>query len=420
LKPKPNITGEDMTTLIQLPSKTPPANHPEIELLLCCARTHIDSETEKRILTLLEQDINWLYLIQTASRHGVVPLVYQSLKNTCCDAVPQNILKQLQDYFHTNALNNLYRTKELLKLLDLFKENGMSAVPFKGPVLAASAYGNLSLRQFCDLDILIHKPDALKIRELLVNNGYRLLIEELNNATPAQEAMYLQADCEYNFLRNDSRVAVEPHWGFTHRKFCISLNPEHLWRRLGNISLAGVTVPTFSPEDSLLIVCINGTKDHWRSLKLICDVAEIIRSHQDLDWDAVMEQARIIGCYRILLLGLFLASDLLGAVLTEKVWHIVNTDVAVKSLAHQVREQLFANVAQPAKQFGSNFSVWDIQVRERKRDRVWYCFNLVFIPNEADAALLELPKSLYFMYFFLRPFRLVVKLGLSLLPSFRH
>jgi len=36
----------------------------------------------------------------------------------------------------------------LLKLLDLFENHGIPAVPFKGPVLASSIYGDLSLRQF--------------------------------------------------------------------------------------------------------------------------------------------------------------------------------------------------------------------------------------------------------------------------------
>jgi len=33
----------------------------------------------------------------------------------------------------------------------------------KGPVLAASAYGNLALWQFCDL-VLIHKQDAFRVK----------------------------------------------------------------------------------------------------------------------------------------------------------------------------------------------------------------------------------------------------------------
>jgi len=35
---------------------------------------------------------------------------------------------------------------------------------------------------------------------------------------------------------------------------------------------------------------MNGTKDLWKSLKQICDVAEVIRADQEIDWDQVMQR----------------------------------------------------------------------------------------------------------------------------------
>jgi hypothetical protein len=158
LKLKPNITGKGiMTTLTQASAKTPTLCDHSVsvkELLLYCAQTPIDSEIAERIRTLLQQDIDWAYLIQTAAQHGVMPLLYQSLNTTCPEAVPKANLAQLRNYFHTNAQRNLFLTKELLKLLTLFETHSIPAIPFKGPVLAVSAYGNLSLRQISDLDIL--------------------------------------------------------------------------------------------------------------------------------------------------------------------------------------------------------------------------------------------------------------------------
>ncbi|GAG91885.1 unnamed protein product, partial [marine sediment metagenome] len=84
-----------------------------------------------------------------------MPLLYQSLKKTCPEAVPDDTLEQLRAYFLTNAKRNLFLTGKLLRLLELLKDNGILAVPFKGPVLAESVYGDLSLRQFADLDILV-------------------------------------------------------------------------------------------------------------------------------------------------------------------------------------------------------------------------------------------------------------------------
>ena len=82
-------------------------SRPEIELLLCCARTQIDPMTVERIKVLLQQDIDWTYLIQTSACHGVMPLLYRSVNATCPEAVPRAILSQLRNFFHTNAQNCL-------------------------------------------------------------------------------------------------------------------------------------------------------------------------------------------------------------------------------------------------------------------------------------------------------------------------
>jgi hypothetical protein len=115
---------------------------PEIELLLCCARTQPSPEIGQQIQTLAQQSLDWSYLLQTAARHSVLPLLYQNLKTLCPEAVPKPVLSELRNFFHTNAAHNLFLTQELLKILKLFQDNDIPAIPFKGPVLAVSVYGN--------------------------------------------------------------------------------------------------------------------------------------------------------------------------------------------------------------------------------------------------------------------------------------
>jgi hypothetical protein len=186
------VSGEDfMTTLLSLSTKAPTvATRSEVELLFCCARTHIDSEIAERIRTLLQQDIGRAYLIQAAVQHGIIPLLYQSLNTTCPEAVPKANLAQLQNYFHTNAQRNLFLTNEQLKLLTLFESHSIPAISFKGPVLAVSAYGNLSLRRISDLDILVRERGYHKAKELLFDQGHRMLHDSKHEAFCLQAQMW--------------------------------------------------------------------------------------------------------------------------------------------------------------------------------------------------------------------------------------
>jgi hypothetical protein len=108
----------------------PPGTRPEIALLLCCARTRLDSEHIEQIRTLLREDLDWQYLMQAAHAQGVAPLLYRSLQANCLEAVPQTFLSQLRRHFHANALHNLFLASELLKISRLFEAHGIPVIPF--------------------------------------------------------------------------------------------------------------------------------------------------------------------------------------------------------------------------------------------------------------------------------------------------
>ena len=61
----------------------------------------------------------------------------------------------------------------MVSLLELFEQNQIPAVPYKGPALSVGIYGKLSLRQFADLDILVPEKNVGKATELLIDRGYQ-------------------------------------------------------------------------------------------------------------------------------------------------------------------------------------------------------------------------------------------------------
>src|SRR5882724_4783053 len=398
------------------------SSQPEVDLLLCCTRTCVDAESAERIRTLLREDIDWVYLSGIALLHGTTPLLYRSLHTTCPEAVPKAILDPLQDHFHTNASRNVFLAGELLKLLSLLEAHRIPAIPYKGPVLAASAYGDLTLRQFYDLDILVHKRDILTAKELFIAQGYWPSLQ----MTSAQEAAYLQSHHDYKLVRGDDAVVVELQWEVTQAFFSFPLDFDHLWERREQVTLAGTTVLNLAPEDLLLVLCVHGSKHLWRRLGWICDVAELIRARPRMNWRRVLEQAHALGGKRMLLLGLALANDLLGAVLPEAILQSIRADHSVTALAAWVKGRLFPPVGdpsglleeRPALDLQDESPVLYFRMRERWRDQVAVCVHYgpdylhrVITPNKRDWALLSLPSWLSGLYYLLRPLRLIGAYG---------
>lgn len=390
---------------------------PEAEFLLCCARTRLETATAGRLRDLLGQDIDWPYLVRLAGQHGLAPLLYWNLNAHCSEAVPPSILNQLRSQFQSNVQRNLFLTGELLKLIHLFEKSDIPAIAYKGPVLAISAYGNLALRTFDDLDIVIHPQDVLRAKELLVSNGYG----PRTHLTDRQEKDLLKFAYAYEFDRPDGLFWVELHWGFAPSRFYLPLNMEDVWDRAESINLGGIPVYNLGPEVSLMILCFHLAQHCWRGteqFRWICDLAELIRRYPTLDWDWILEQANVSGSRRMLFLGLFLAHDLLDAPIPAEIWARVSTDSTARSLATQVSERFTYDSS--GRLHGAERYVFYLRMRERWLNKIRCSFDLLRAksrPNAADQALVRLPAGLQALYYLLRPIRLVKTYGLSPVKS---
>ena len=212
--------------------------------------------------------------------------------------------------------------------------------------------------------------------------------------------------------------AVDLHKGMTARDFSCPLNFEYLSGRLQRITVAGTEVPTLSPGDTLLMLAIQITKDsgsRYFQLAKICDLAELLREYPDLDLAQVLRQARILGGERMLLFSLRLANNLLGAALPQEILCEMQFHPAMDGLVEYARRQLFDGADRTvADQPAVDQFRW--LIRERLRDKL-YPYYLryvtdVIVPCELDRRLLPLPGQLSFLYYFIRPVRLVGKYGL--------
>lgn len=340
-------------------------------------------------------------------------LLYWHLDAFCSDAVPESVFEHLRDHFHANSLRKLFLTGELLRLLNAFKLQGIPAIPYKGPALAASVYGNLALRDFNDLDILVHRSDVPRAKEVLASLGYQARYR----LAGTQEAAFLRSQREHSFRRDDGKSIVELHWGVVEKHF-FPLDTERLWDRLDRIPLGGNTVLNLLPEDMLLILCAHGARHVWERLQWICDVSELIRVYQEeIRWERIVTQASALGSERMLLLGLFLASDLLGATLPERVSQRVRADLTVKALAERTCEQMFQQTDRSAELFlegdegAPAFHILHLKVRERLWDKICYCARKATTLRGEDLELLQLPKILFPLYYVLRMVRLTGKYG---------
>src|SRR5690606_30321214 len=95
----------------------------------------------------------------------------------------------------------------------------------------------------------------------------------------------------YDLAHPETRVIVDlqERPGVRYSSFHVDM--DELWSRHIIVNVSGIQLPTLSKEDCVLVLCAHGTQHRWQKLKWVCDLAELLRTHPDMDWDRIWATA---------------------------------------------------------------------------------------------------------------------------------
>jgi hypothetical protein len=368
------------------------------QLLLCVSRPFVDEERRERVQMLLRAGIDWEYLTNTAVRHGIVPLLHFHLSKISNGEVPPEVTSFLEKETQKNTELALLLTGELIRLLKAFEKHRIEAIPWKGPTLAAVAYGDIGLRQFVDLDLFVWKEDMPRVNEILARIGF----DPSPQDTRQLDAALLRFDCARNF--SNGGIFADVHWAYSPPHLSLTLQPDPL--RQQPVNLGSQQTATLSPEDLLLALSIHGFTHYWERLAWVADVGALI-ARDEVDWNALMTKARRFGLLRVLAVAVLLAHELLDISPAVDVLESLRRVNATVKLTRMFQRAMFEYPR------GSNSTIsiikLHLKIRERFRDKLLTFVRFALTPRTADLRTVHLPTQLHSFYYLVRPIRLLCK-----------
>ena len=375
---------------------------PELALLLHAAASDGTLAARHRTRELAQAVVSWQLFLERATQHAVIPLMDHELGRSAADLVAPEAASSLRAAAQDGAMRSLRLTGDLVSVQRALASAGVSAIPFKGPTLAALVYGNLSLRQFEDLDILVRGRELSRARDALFAVGFSPVLQLSDH----QRASIVLSGHHEQLHHAESGTTVELHWSLNNRALTHDAYEHHWWEELQPVSIGGVTMHTLGSERLLLYLCMHGGKHSWARLSWLCDLHRALRTYPRADWDAIWRLAQENGATRMLAIGLGLVDELFdGQALTAPAWSGRHRDASAGQLCKLIEQRLRGEpeLARPL-----DFRV-QLQSRERYRDRLRYTWHVLATPHPADVALLGLPRALHGLYYIARPLRLTWK-----------
>ncbi len=337
-------------------------NHIENELILHLSREDLATD---EINSLFENSVNWSYLIETAARHCVIPLVFKNIEEYFSDQIPKNIFLEMQSIFKDTATYNFVLSAQVIAIINALQENNLDILSYKGMTLAQLAYKDISLRQFGDIDILIRKEDFPKVKKALLEIGCRSAWD----ATDKQEKAALKYYYEYPFTYGENNTLVEVHWKFIEPFFAFDYATEDIWERVQNVQICGRDVPTLASEDYLIVLSSHGSKHFFERFSWVCDIARLVEN-TEIDWDLMIERAKKVGALRMVWLGLWMARETLATKMPEEIYKQVSAEPEIQEIGKTFIENMFAESTE--KQEWQEVAKIHMRMREKKKHKIIY------------------------------------------------
>ena len=369
-------------------------------MILACCGEDLDGQLSARIQQNLRHPLNQERLLHLAERHGLAPLLYRRL-STAAGVTQSGWLEGLREEDSVNRHRTLYLTLELLSLHRHLAARGLQVLPYKGPVLAEILYGNVVLRQFSDLDLLVRSRDLPAVKSALAELGY----EPGLHLSAAAERAYLKSGYEYTFDGARGRNLIEIKWQVLPRFYSISFDVSDFFQRAVEVTVEGQRLRTLCDQDLMLVLCVHAAKHAWAQLSSLCDIVQLARSRA-LDWVALRREAARLGIWRIVAVSFVLAQKLFGAALPAQLG--LRDDPVVEALAQRILPLIVSEEEFDPESVAYFRLMKDL--RELRRDRASFLWRLWVTPGAGEWSAIRLPGPLFPLYRLIRMYRLAGRL----------
>lgn len=366
---------------------------PEERLCLLLARHRPSPGDLDEVERLAAGNPDWNQLSRLAIDHKVYPQIYRNLSRLPHLRISPQAMLDLKNHYQMNSMLNELWSAELVRVLAEFERRGIPTIPLKGLPLADALFGDLSLRVCGDIDLLVAQNQVAVAMDALESLGYqadfpRWIIRDHMLANTVQIQLSRQSG-SIAFL-------VEIHWGMFQMAAREQGFIAEIWRTSLPAKFRGAAMRKLTAEWELLYLLAHIARHNWQGLRWLVDIDAACTSPLPIDSERLIAQARMAGWEQIADWGLGVCRLLLET----------PSPLPQEPSAPYSRAKLLSNLNTGTNRWQAVAAV--LRTEPSILAKAGFLLRKIFAPTPADYAVCNLPESVAFLYYAIRPMRLAV------------
>jgi hypothetical protein len=377
----------------------------EVALLILLLRMYLGKANVAEVNGFIcGNDINWLRFQKIVRYHQLFPMVHSVITNN-----PVQVDEKFKEILRKKSLviarKNLAKLTEINNLKAVFERNAIDFVVYKGIALSKLLNDDYISRETADIDLFIRSADFSKVYSLLKNEGYK----ECYYYNPKFEKQFLHSEPELLFRKENAETIlnIEVHWSVTSRMMNSPIPSELLFSGTEKIDVGGHKVKVFNLHNHLRILLIHhGVNDVWTSLRHCMDIAILSQKYdRDIDWDKLKADAIASKVHNTANYGFFIIKALFGI-------NIPSQFNEGKPPPQVLMKELLGFSDKGKQKLKLRNIKRQVVLRDSMMDKLrlaGYYLEAAISPNSRDFEFVMLPPQLYFIYYLIKPFRILIQ-----------
>lgn len=371
------------------------------ELLLACTQSERDDQKIEHCAREIE---DWDDLLHLAYLHGIYPLVAKALKTIT--SVPEPVKITLKQKNTQIAQRNMVMSSELISVIQLLQENQIDILSFKGPILSLMAYGDITQRQYADIDILVPKDKIYKAVKILLNHGYssEYSVEFLKNNK------LLQVGKDFSIFNITNNIHIELHWQLFLPRQIKKSNISLFSHKNPIYYLNNYPIYTLEDNSHFIYLLLHGSNHMWERLEWIIDIDRFIKCKNDvIDWKYIDKVAKDMEIEMMFYLGLALVKKLFETELPEFIIDRISELKKLELVVNLIVYELSSSSILKEKTKSTPLRLlYTMRHNDKNLFKAFSRYLVTFFTLKYyDIYVINLPNYLSFLYYPIRLFRLL-------------
>jgi hypothetical protein len=380
----------------------------ETALIILCCRISLKTGTLYELETfVLTNSINWERVAYLAGIHKVRPIVYKAVLNV---QIPADVKLRLTADNAELIRLNWKQSIETERLIVLLKQNDIEAVPYKGTAFSKQFYHDFVSRESNDIDLIIDAADLTKAIKVLNDDGYMPEIEDVYQYLGSRYFDYYKDFSLNKFKKHIRDHHLELHWAIAENYYYVNSKVNSFMYTHGEqFIFVKSIINTLDPVAHFSAVLIHhAIKDSFTSIKNVIDIS-FATQHPHIQAQIPLLESTFtsLDLHNVLNMGVGLSQQLMGVGLNQ----LPNAKIKRSTMQHFIRNVCSGHLLLTDKKLWGSINN-ALLLQDSGLKKLHFLFHLIthrFVPATTDFRTFTFPKSLFFLYYLLKPFRSLIK-----------